>query len=150
MNETFMRSALLFVVAVGLAACDGVSGGVGPGTGGGGGAGGSGSPGTGGSGSGGRGGAGGSSSTGAGGTTIGASGCPLFTPDDPWNRDVSGLTADATMTTRIQTLLGAVNIHPDFGLGFGIPFNVVPSTQPKVPVTFDQYEDESDPGPYPL
>ena len=31
----------------------------------------------------------------------------------------------------------------------GIPFVVVPGTQPKVPVTFD-YADESDPGPYPI
>ena len=35
------------------------------------------------------------------------------------------------------------------GAPIGIPFNVVPGTQPKVSVTFD-YFDESDPGPYPI
>jgi hypothetical protein len=45
-------------------------------------------------------------------------------------------------------------LHPDFGANwdggpFGIPYVVVPGTQPKVPVTFD-YADESDPGPYPI
>ena len=45
--------------------------------------------------------------------------------------------------------------HADFGSGLwdggpiGIPFDVVPGTQAKVPVSFD-YADESDPGPYPI
>ena len=32
----------------------------------------------------------------------------------------------------------------------GIPYNVVPGTQAKVPVAFGDYADESDPGPYPI
>jgi hypothetical protein len=45
-------------------------------------------------------------------------------------------------------------LHPDFGADwnggpFGIPYIVVSGKQPKVPVTFD-YDDESDPGPYPI
>jgi len=46
-------------------------------------------------------------------------------------------------------------LHPDFGAGLwnggpiGIPYTTVPGTQPLVTVTFD-YEDESDPGPYPI
>jgi hypothetical protein len=39
--------------------------------------------------------------------------------------------------------------HPDFGSVYGIPYVVVPGTQPLVPVTFD-YASESDPGPYPI
>src|SRR5207253_1423533 len=35
------------------------------------------------------------------------------------------------------------------GGNYGIPFNIVPSGQPKVPVAFD-YDDQSDPGPYPI
>ena len=35
---------------------------------------------------------------------------------------------------RMTTLVGAVNIHPDFGPGFGIPINVVPASQAKVPI----------------
>jgi hypothetical protein len=46
-------------------------------------------------------------------------------------------------------------MHPDFGAGMwdggpiGIPFVTVPGDQPRVSVTFD-YDDESDPGPYPV
>ena len=50
----------------------------------------------------------------------------------------------------MNALIGAVNIHPDFGPGFGIPINVVPQNQAAVPITFDTYADESDPGPYPF
>jgi hypothetical protein len=57
---------------------------------------------------------------------------------------------DAMRTAQLAALVGTAKIHPDFGPGFGIPINVVPRDQPAVPVTFDQYEDESDPGPYPL
>ena len=45
-------------------------------------------------------------------------------------------------------------LHPDFGTVWegapiGIPYVVVPGTQPKVPISFS-YADESDPGPYPI
>ncbi len=43
-------------------------------------------------------------------------------------------------------------LHPDFGNGTpasgGIPFNLVPGTQPKVPISF--YYAGDDPGPYPI
>ena len=86
----------------------------------------------------------------AGGQVIGSSGCPLFTPDDVWNADVSGKPVDATNTSKMNALIGAVNIHPDFGPGFGIPINVVPAEPAGVPIMFDAYADESDPGPYPF
>jgi hypothetical protein len=43
-------------------------------------------------------------------------------------------------------------LHPDFGSNpsYGIPYSVVPAGQRKVPVTFNAYGDESDPGPYPV
>jgi hypothetical protein len=63
---------------------------------------------------------------------------------------VSGLSVNATWTSRLQTLVGAVKVHPDFGDTFGIPINVVPASQPAVPIVFDDYPDESDPGPYPF
>jgi hypothetical protein len=81
---------------------------------------------------------------------IGGSGCRLFTSDDAWNADISGAAVDVNWTTRLQALVGNAQIHPDFGAGFGIPINIVPPDQPPVPVTFDGYPDESDPGPYPL
>jgi len=100
---------------------------------------------------GGSGGAGGATgSTGVGGGVVTNGGCPLFTADDAWNADVSGKAVNSNWTTKVQALLGNVNIHPDFGTDFGIPINTVPSTQPGLPITFDQYADESDPGPYPF
>jgi len=115
--------------------------------------GGGGSTGTGGSTSGSGGATGSGGTTGLGGLT-GSGGvtgtCPLFTADDAWNTDVSAKAVDATNTAKVNALLGAVNIHPDFGSDFGIPFNTVPSTQAGLPITFNAYPDESDPGPYPF
>lgn len=109
-----------------------------------------GTTGTGGRGAGGTGGVTGGSG-GMTGSTGGVPGtCPLFTADDAWNADVSGRAVDTTNTTKMQALLGAVNIHPDFGSDFGIPINFVPATQPLLPVSFNQFADESDPGPYPF
>ncbi|HEX4335280.1 MAG TPA: hypothetical protein VH062_05165 [Polyangiaceae bacterium] len=97
--------------------------------------------------------------SGAGGSTPGkpgtVGGCSVFTPDDDWNKDISGASVDATWTTRIQTVTSTgLKLHPDYGNSgsehYGIPINVVPASQPAVPVTFDDYADESDPGPYPF
>jgi hypothetical protein len=43
------------------------------------------------------------------------------------------------------------HVHPDFGSDptFGIPFDTVPGSQPKLQMDFD-VPDESDPGPYPF
>lgn len=76
--------------------------------------------------------------------------CTMFPGTDDWNRDISKEPVDATWTSRLQTMVGDIKIHPDFGAGYGIPLNVVPQTQPDVPMVFDGYADESDPGPYPL
>src|SRR4051812_49558940 len=78
-----------------------------------------------------------SGSTGVGGQFMGSSGCSLFTPDDVWNADVSGKPVDAANASKMNALIGAVNIHPDFGSGFGIPITVVPQNQAAVPITFD-------------
>lgn len=78
--------------------------------------------------------------------------CPMFPADDAWNTDVYAQGADATWTANVQALAGGVNLHPDFGGqgAYGIPVNFVPESQPLVPVAFDWYPDESDPGPYPF
>jgi len=81
-------------------------------------------------------------------------GCKMFPAEDAWNLDVSDLAADAAWTKKVQDLVGAAKLHPDYGADgselYGIPINVVPETQPLAPVSFDDYEDESDPGPYPF
>jgi hypothetical protein len=95
----------------------------------------------------------GGAGTGSGGApTIG--GCPVFPENDAWNQDISSAPADPGWTRRLQALVGDVTLHPDYGGSgdelYGIPINVVPETQPLVPVDFYWYDDESDPGPYPL
>jgi hypothetical protein len=82
-------------------------------------------------------------------------GCPMFPADNVWNWPVDELPVHPLSRTYVETIGAARPVHPDFGSGLwnggpiGIPFVVVPGTQPKVPVTFE-YADESDPGPYPI
>lgn len=84
-----------------------------------------------------------------GGATIGS--CPVFPPDNPWNRDVSGDPVDARSNAYIASIGAGLNLHPDFGSnpGYGLPYIVVPASQPKLPVAFSEAA-ESDPGPYPI
>jgi len=75
-------------------------------------------------------------------------GCNVFTADDAWNTSVVDQAVDTGWTTKLQALVGNVNIHPDYGSAdIGIPINVVPDGQTKVDVSFDESA-ESDPGPY--
>ena len=79
-------------------------------------------------------------------------GCPMFPPDNPWNRDVSADAVDPNSAAYISTILADNSfLHPDFGGGgvYGIPYTTVEQNQPLVPVSFD-YADESDAGPYPI
>ncbi len=61
---------------------------------------------------------------------------------------------DPNSAAYIASIGADVGLHPDFGTDWeggmiGIPYAVVPGTQPKVPISF-YYADESDPGPYPI
>jgi hypothetical protein len=80
------------------------------------------------------------------------SGCQVFPAENPWNRDISNDPLDPNSSNYIAHMNGGTKfLHPDFGSNpsYGIPFVVVPGTQPRVPVSF-YYADESDPGPYPI
>ena len=85
---------------------------------------------------------------GAGGPVIG--GCPVFPANNAWNRDISGDPVDPNSAAYLARLGG--HLHPDFGSNpsYGIPYVAVPASQPKVPINFIAYGDESDPGPYPI
>ena len=76
-------------------------------------------------------------------------GCKIFPASNWWNQDVSHYPLDPRSARYIASIPGS--LHPDFGHNpdYGIPLNVVPRTQKKVPVSFD-YFSQSDPGPYPL
>jgi hypothetical protein len=75
-------------------------------------------------------------------------GCRVFPPDNAWNTDVSAWPVHPS-SANFLAAIGAGNLHPDFGDIYGIPFTTVPGSQPRVPVSF-YYDDESDPGPYPI
>ena len=85
----------------------------------------------------------------------GARACPLFPADNPWNQRVD----DLPVHERSDEIVGSIGrdegLHADFGSGrweggrIGIPYVTVGRNQERVPVRFG-YEDESDPGPYPI
>lgn len=81
-------------------------------------------------------------------------GCKMFPANDAWNLDISGMDVDEAWTQKVMALVDDANIHPDYGVDgqdlYGIPINVVPENQPLAPVEFDEYPEESDPGPYPF
>ncbi|MBV8195681.1 MAG: hypothetical protein JOY80_09150, partial [Candidatus Dormibacteraeota bacterium] len=80
-------------------------------------------------------------------------GCSVFPADNSWNEDVSSLPADPNSNTYIASINSSRQyLHADFGSdpSYGIPYVVVPGSQPFVPITFTAYGDESDPGPYPI
>lgn len=114
----------------------------------------------------------GGSKTGDGGTTTGDGGvitgdapplppdagssCTVFPADNPWNTDIfdtSKFPADPHSDDYISFIQGSgtTKVHPDFGSvpTYGIPYIIVPGTQPKIACTFDD-PTESDPGPYPI
>ncbi len=77
-----------------------------------------------------------------------------FPDDNPWNTPIDQEPVDPNSANLIATIGLDKSLHPDFGANwnggpFGIPYVVVPGTQPRVPVTF-YYASESDPGPYPI
>ena len=81
-------------------------------------------------------------------------GCDVFPSDNPWNTpiDRAPLHADSDAIVASIQSSGGRRLHPDFGENplYGIPFVVVPPSQPVVPVTYVAYGDESDPGPFPI
>jgi hypothetical protein len=85
-------------------------------------------------------------------------GCPIFPADNIWNVPVDTLPVAANSATLLANMNPGAGLHPDFGAGLwlggaiGIPFDVVPGSQPKVPIDFATYgwPDESDAGPYPV
>ncbi len=76
-------------------------------------------------------------------------GCRVFPPEHAFNVDVSGFPVHPNSANYLASI-GPGNLHPDFGDIYGIPYTTVPGDQPRVPIFFDPYGDESDPGPYPI
>lgn len=81
-------------------------------------------------------------------------GCPLLPANHIWNTPVDKLPVHNRSAAWGDHSSPTAQLHPDFGTVWdgapnGIPYVVVAGTQPRVPVLFD-YDDESDPGPYPI
>jgi hypothetical protein len=88
----------------------------------------------------------------AAGAQVGA--CPVLPVDNAWNTPIDTLPRHPSSDAFIATIGATRGVHPDFGTVYegapiGIPYVTVPGNQPRVRVTFD-YDDESDPGPYPI
>ena len=85
-------------------------------------------------------------------------GCAVFPADNIWNVPVDTLPVDSKSSAILANMNPGAGLHPDFGSGLwdggriGIPFDVVPGSQPPVAVDFAElgWPEESDPGPYPV
>ena len=78
-------------------------------------------------------------------------GCPMFPANNVWNTPVDNLPVDPNSAAYVSSVGTTRFLHPDFSSGGGgIPYVVVSSTQPKVPIVFGAGASESDPGPYPI
>lgn len=83
------------------------------------------------------------------GSTIGN--CQVFPANNIWNYDISHLPVLRNSAQYTANIGMNNSLSHDFGNGTsGIPYNIVSSTQPYVPVHFNLYGSESDPGPYPI
>ncbi len=82
----------------------------------------------------------------------GTGGCPVFPADNPWHENVSKLPVSPLSNAYIAAIGAGIDLHPDFGsnLTYGIPYAVVPASQPKVAIHFTAYGSQSDKGPYPI
>jgi hypothetical protein len=82
-------------------------------------------------------------------------GCPIFPANNIWNTRIDTVPVHPNSDAYVASIGADTGVHPDFGSGLwdggpiGIPYNIVPGTQPRVGITF-YYPSESDPGPYPI
>jgi hypothetical protein len=77
-----------------------------------------------------------------------------FPGDNAWNTPIDTFPVDPNSDALINSIGRTTGLHPDFGANwnggpFGIPYVIVEGGIERVAVSFD-YDDESDPGPYPI
>ncbi len=75
-------------------------------------------------------------------------GCYLFPDDNFWNTPIDNLPLHPDSASYIASIGATTPLHPDFGTTWngqdiGIPFNIVPQGQARVPIRFTWW-DESD------
>jgi hypothetical protein len=78
--------------------------------------------------------------------------CPVFPADNALNTDISKAPADPNSAAYVESIGAELHLHADFGTNasYGIPYTIVPLAQPKVPITFSEFGEQSEPGPYPI
>lgn len=82
------------------------------------------------------------------------SSCRMFPADHIWNVRVDNLPVHPRSSQYIDTIGRSNPLHPDFGSGMwdnkpmGIPMTVKSGALARTRVKFNEYGDESDPGPY--
>jgi hypothetical protein len=79
-------------------------------------------------------------------------GCPIFPANNALNEEIASAPVNASSQQYVESIGRTAHLHPDFGRNkhYGIPFEVVPEQQAKVPIDFTEYREESEPGPYPI
>jgi hypothetical protein len=90
---------------------------------------------------------------GAGGKTDQA--CTVFPADSPWNRDISTLPLHPNSDNFINSVGADELMHPDFGTVWdgapiGIPYIEVDASTPLTMISYTNYGEESDAGPFPI
>ena len=88
------------------------------------------------------------------GSNASLNGAQIFPANNPWNTRIDTMAVDPDSDTLIDSIGRTDALHPDFGANFnggpfGIPYIVVSGSTPGVNVTF-AFDDERDPGPYPI
>lgn len=82
--------------------------------------------------------------------------CPLFPADNFWNVPIASLPVHPQSQAWVQSIGAQESFHMDFGSGtwdggpIGIPYTLAPAKTRLQPLLFDEYGEESDPGPYPI
>jgi hypothetical protein len=79
----------------------------------------------------------------------------VFPDDNVWKWDISNYQVHPNSANFLASVGTATNLHPDFGTVWqgapiGIPYLVVTSAQPLIPIIYTDYGDESDSGPMPI
>jgi hypothetical protein len=79
-----------------------------------------------------------------------------FPSDSLWNKDISTAPVDTNSASIISAIGTGTSVHADFGAGqfqgssIGIPYTVVNGSQPLIPINYQAFGSESDPGPMPI
>ncbi len=79
-------------------------------------------------------------------------GCPVLPASNPLNRDISRAPVDPRSGAYVASIGLTAHLQPDFGSNpaYGIPYTIVGARQPRAPIRFTEYGEQSDPGPYPI